>query len=157
MYSHKMYDQFTKHVELMITNGCIDKYIFRVDHNLCHSNISPSLSSKNYFEEEVIVFDDHKVITKEQEGNQSSNREAIIEMQLFREDQEVFDFSFKDLVAAFIEPYISKNLKVSNFFSLHMFPFEFDFVNDFYSLLSHFKNQLLISQNDEIISVLKLL
>jgi hypothetical protein len=69
----------------------------------------------------------------------------------------VSDPSFKDPVAAFIESYISEKLKVSDFFSLHMFPIEFGFVNDFLSLLLHFKHQLLISKNDEIISVLKLL
>jgi hypothetical protein len=156
-YSCKIYDQFTKHVEPMITNDCIDNYIFRVDHNLCHSNTALSSHSEYYSEEEVIVFDDHKVITKEQKGNQSSNREAVIEMQLFPEDQEVSDFSFKDPVAAFIESYISESLKISNFFSLHMFLGEFGFVNDFLSLLLHFKHQLLISVNDENISVLKLL
>jgi len=78
-------------------------------------------------------------------------------MQPFPEDQEVSNFSFKDPVAAFIESYISENLKVSDFLCLHIFPCKFGFVNDFYSLLSHFKHQLLISQNDEIISVLKLL
>ena len=59
-YSCKIYDQFAKRVEPMITNDCIDNYIFRDDHNLCHSNTSLSSSLKHFSEEEVIVFDDHK-------------------------------------------------------------------------------------------------
>jgi hypothetical protein len=163
-YSCKIYDQFTKHVEPMITNDCIDNYIFKTDHDLCHSNTALSSSSENFSEEKVIVFDDHNVITKEQEVNQSSNRRTVmveqevsIDIQLFPEDQHVSDLCFKDPVAAFIESYISEKLKVSDFFSLHMFSGEFGFVNGFLSFLLHFKHQLLISVNDEIISVLKLL
>ena len=37
-YSCKIYDQFAKRVEPMVTNDCIDNYIFRADHNICHSN-----------------------------------------------------------------------------------------------------------------------
>jgi hypothetical protein len=152
-YSCKIYDQFTKYVEPMIINDCIDNYIFRADHNLCHSNPTLSSSTEHYSEEKVIVFDDHKVITKEQESNQSSNRGAVIDMHLFPEDGEFSYFSFKDPVSTFIESYLSENLKVSNFLRFHIFPVEFGFVKDFYSLLLHFKNQVLISENDEIISV----
>ena len=86
-YSSKIYDQFAKRVEPMITNDCIDNYIFRADHNLCHSNTALSSSLEHFSEEEVIVFDDHKVITKEQEGHQFSGREAVIEVQQFPKDQ----------------------------------------------------------------------
>ena len=67
------------------------------------------------------------------------------------------DLGFKDLVATFIESYFSEKLKVSYFFNLHMLSGEFGFVNGFLSFLSHLEHQLLISVNDEIISVLKLL
>jgi hypothetical protein len=82
----KIYDQFTKQVEPMITNDCIDNYIFRFDYNLFDLNTALSLSFEHYSEEEVIVFDDHKVITKEQKGHQSSSREAVIDVKLFPED-----------------------------------------------------------------------
>jgi hypothetical protein len=81
--------------------------MFLVDHTLFHSNTALSYSSEHYSEEEAIFFDDHKVITKQQKGHQSSSREAFIEVQLFHEHQQVFDLSFKDPVAAFIESYIS--------------------------------------------------
>jgi hypothetical protein len=156
-YSCKIYDQFTKPVEPMITNDCIDNYMFTADHNLCYSNTAQSSSSEYCLEKEVIVFDDYKLITKEQEDNQSSSREAVVQVEFFPEDQQVFEFSFKDPVAAFIESYISENLKVSDFFSLHVFLVEFGCVNNFYSLLLHFKHQVLINRKDEIITVLKLL
>ena len=78
-------------------------------------------------------------------------------MQLFLENHYVSDLYFKDSMVAFIESYISENLDVSDFFSLHMLSSEFGFVNGFLSFLSHFKHQLLISVNDEIILMLKLL
>jgi hypothetical protein len=56
-------------------------------------------------------------------------------------------------VAAFMEFYISDNLKISDFLSSHMFLGEYGFLNEFLSLLLHFKHHLLISDRDEIISV----
>jgi hypothetical protein len=103
------------------------------------------------------VFNVYEVITKEQESHQPSGTEEVIEEKFFPEYQHVLDISFKDLVADFIESYISENLKVSDFVSFHIFPIEFHFVKEFYSSLFHFKNQLLISKNDEDILVLKFL
>jgi len=54
-YSCKIYDQFTKRVEPMITNDCIDNYIFRVDYDLCHSNTALSSSSEHYSEEKFLM------------------------------------------------------------------------------------------------------
>jgi hypothetical protein len=141
----------------MITHDCVDNYIFIVDQNLCYSNTALSSFSEHCSEEEVIVFDDQKAITKESESHKYSSKEAVIEIQLFPEEKQVSDLSFKDPVAAFIESYFSEKLKVSDFFSLHMLSGEFGFVNGFLSFLSHLKHQLLISVNDEIISVLKFL
>jgi hypothetical protein len=92
------------------------------------------------------MIDDQSLIKRKQEKINHSSREATIDVQLFPEDQYVSDLYFKDSVATFIESYISENLKVSDFFGLHMFPVEFGFVNDFLSLLLHFKYQLLISE-----------
>ena len=58
-------------------------------------------------------------------------------------------------MATFIELYISENMKTSDLLNLSVFPDDFGFVNDFLSLLLHFKHQILISEDDEIISVLK--
>ena len=103
------------------------------------------------------MLDDQKMITKESKNHKYSRKEAVIEIKLFPEEKQVSNLSFKDPVAAFIESYFSEKLKVSDFFRLHMLSCEFGFVNGFLSFLSHLKHQLLISVNDEIISVLKLL
>ena len=141
----------------MITYDCIGNYIFLAHHNLCHSNTALSLSSEHYSEEEVIVFDDHKLITKEQESHQSSGRKAVIEVQIFHEDQQISDISFKYPVAAYIESYISENMKNSDFLNLSVFPNDFGFVNNFLSLLLHFKHQVFISDIDKVSSIFKLL
>jgi hypothetical protein len=141
----------------MITHDCIDNYIFIVDQNICYSNTALSSFSEHYSEEEVKGFDDHKVIIKEEEGYQSFGREAVIQVEFFPEDQQISDISFKDPVATFIESYISENMKTSDLLNLSVFLDDFGFVNDFLSLMLHFKHQILISEDDEIISVLKLL
>ena len=86
------------------------------------------------------MFDDYEVITKEQESHQTSGTEAVIEEKFFSEYQQILDISFKDPVVDFIESYISENLKVLDFVTFHIFPIEFGFVKEFYSLLLHFKN-----------------
>jgi hypothetical protein len=104
------------------------------------------------------------LISKEQEDDQSSSRGTImveqefsIDVQLFPEEQHVSYLLFKDPVAAFMELYFSESLKVSDFFSLPVFLGKYGFLKDFLSLLFHVKHYLLISDKDEISSVLKLL
>ena len=77
--------------------------------------------------------------------------------QVFSLDQHVYDLSFNDPVAAFMESYISENLKISDFLILLMFPSEYGFLNKFLSLLLYFRYHLLISVMDKIFSFLKLL
>ena len=75
--------------------------------------------------------------------------------QLFSKDQHVFDLPFKDPVAAFMDLYFSENLKISYFLSLPLFMVKYGFLNEFLSLLLHFRHQLLISDKYEIPLVLK--
>ena len=84
-------------------------------------------------------------------------REAAIDVQLFLEDQHVSDLCFKDSVAAFNESYISKNTKISDFLNLSIVLGKCDFLNKLLSLWLYFKLHRLISDEDEIISVFKLL
>jgi hypothetical protein len=110
------------------------------------------------------MINDHKLISRELEGDQSSSkgivtaeREAAIDVHFFPEDQYVSDLCFQDPVAAFMESYISRNLKISDFFISLMFTGEYSFFNEFYSLLLHFQHQLLSSDRDKVSLVLKLL
>jgi hypothetical protein len=43
-YACKFYDQFANQVEHVVTDDCIDNYMFLVDHNPCHLNTALSLS-----------------------------------------------------------------------------------------------------------------
>jgi len=86
-YEPEVYNQFENQVEPMITDDIIDNYIFSVDSCSYDLNTSLSLSFEHYSKEEVIVFDDHNLITKEQEGHQSSSREVSIDVKLFPKDQ----------------------------------------------------------------------
>jgi hypothetical protein len=83
--------------------------------------------------------------------------EQVMVEQEFFVDQHVFDLPFKDPVAAFMESYIPENPKISDFLSSHMFLGEYGFLNEFLSLLLHFRNHLLIGDRDKVLSVLKLL
>lgn len=148
----------------MVSYNCIDNYMFLANHSPCYLNTAIPSSSEHFSEEKIIMIHDQDLISREQKDDQFSSRgtvmeehEAAINVQLFPEDQGVSDFCFKDPVAALIECYFSENLKASYFLNLSVFPSEFGFVNNFLSFLLHFKHRLLISENDEIIMVLKLL
>ena len=78
-------------------------------------------------------------------------------MQLFPESQHIFYLGLKDSMAAFMESYISDNLKMSNFLSLPVFSGKYGFLKNFLSLLLRVKHHLLISDKDEIYSVLNCL
>ena len=108
--------------------------------------------------------DDQTLIRRKKEGHQYSNiaivtaeKEFSINMQLFPESQHIFYLGLKDLVAAFMESYISDNLKISDFLSLPVFPGKYGFLKKFLSLLLHVKHHLLINDKYEISSVFKLL
>jgi len=68
-YACEFFDQIANQDEPMVTDDCIDNYMFLADYNPCHLNTALSSSSEHYSEEEVVVFDDHKLISREQEGH----------------------------------------------------------------------------------------
>jgi hypothetical protein len=157
-YACEFYNQFANHVEHVVTDDCIGNYMFLADHNPCHLNTALSSSYDHDSEErQIAIFYDHKLLSREQEIHQSSSKEVVMVEQVFSLDQHVYDLSFKDPVAAFMESYISENLKISDFLSSPMFPGEYGFLNKFLSLLLYFRYHLLIGVMDKIFSVLKLL
>jgi hypothetical protein len=121
-------------------------------------------SCQHYSDNEIVVFDDHELISRGQEDDQSSCRgtvmaeqEADIDGQLFSKEQHVTCLPFKDPVVAFMDIYFSKNLKIYDFLSLPLFPGKYGFLKDLCLLLIHVKHHLLIGDKDEISSVFKLL
>ena len=148
----------------MVTNDYIDNYMFISDHMFCYSNHALSSSPECCSEEEAIVFNDHKESIKESENHKSFSKgkimvghEPAINIQFLPKIQHVSEMCIKDPVAAFIESYVSRKMEFLDFLNLLVFPEDFGVVNIFLSLLLHFKHQILISKDDEIISVLKLL
>ena len=103
--------------------------MFLDDHSPFHLNVALYLSSEHYFDEEIVVFDDHKLISREPESDNSSSRGTVMDEQLFFEDQHVYDLLFKDPVAAFMDLYFSENLKISYFLSLPLFMGKYGFLN----------------------------
>jgi hypothetical protein len=93
---------------------------------------------EHYSDKEIVNFDDHELISRGQEGDQFSSKgttmveqEATIDVQLFSEEQHVTYLPFKDPVAAFMDVYFSKDLKISDFLSLSLFVGKYSFMNEF--------------------------
>jgi hypothetical protein len=142
----------------MKTEDCIRDYMFLADLSSCDENPIWLSSCEHYSDEEIVVFDDYELVSREPEDDLSSFREIVMVEQVFSiEEQHVSYLLFKDPVAAFMDSYFSKNQKISDFLSLPLFMGKYGFMNEFLSLLLHVKIHLLINDKDEIISVLKFL
>ena len=86
MYAYQVYYQFSNHVEYIVTDDCIDNYIFLVDRNQCVSNIVSPLSYDHFCKEKVVVTDDQDLIIRELEGYQFSSGKKFMDEQLFHVD-----------------------------------------------------------------------
>jgi hypothetical protein len=152
------YDQFSKHVEHIIIDDCIDDYMFLNDHYQCDLKPFVPLSCDHHAgNEETAIVDDQELISKEKEGYLFASREAFMDEQLFSVDQHASDIGFKDPFAALLESYVSNFLKISNFI-ISLIPMgEYGFLKELMSLLLYLCYYSLISDIDEIILVIKLL
>jgi len=67
------------------------------------------------------MFDDHELLTREQEGYLFASREAFMDEQLFCMDQHASDLGFKDPVAAYIVTcfIFSENFRLPYFTDIH--------------------------------------
>jgi hypothetical protein len=139
-YESEFYDQFANQDEPMITDDCIGNYMFLTDPYSYDFNIVLSSSSEHFSEEKVIMMDDQDLGSREQKGHQSSSREVVMVEQVFSMDQHVSHLYFKDPVEAFIEFYISENLKILDFLISSAFLGEYGFLNELLSVLLHFKH-----------------
>jgi hypothetical protein len=159
-YEFEFHNQFANQEEPMVTDNYIGNYMFSVDQNSYDVKHVLSSSFVHLSEEEVTIIDDQSLISKGQEDDQSSymaEQEVTMDMHLFPEEQHVSYFLFKDPVAAFMDLYFSKNLKISDFLSWPVFLSKYDFLKSSLSLWLHVQHHLLISNKDKISSVFKLL
>ena len=69
MYELECYDQFANQDEPMVINDCIRNYIFSTDLYSYDLDIVSSSSSDHFSEEKVIMINDHKLISREIEGD----------------------------------------------------------------------------------------
>ena len=73
-YACEVYDQFVNQEGPMIIDDFIGNYMFLSDPYLYDLNPILLSSCNHYAEEKFEIFDDHKLILREQEGHQFSNR-----------------------------------------------------------------------------------
>ena len=111
-----------------MTVDCEINYMFSTDSYPCDGDLVLLSSCLHHSDNEIVAFDDHELISRGQEDDQSSckgtvmvEQEVAIDAQLFPEKQHVSYLLFKDPVAAFMELYFSEGSKVSDFFNLPMF------------------------------------
>jgi hypothetical protein len=142
----------------MKNEDCIRDYMFFADPFSCDGNHVLLSSCENYSDKEIVVFDDHELISREPEDYSSSVREIIMAEQVSAIDGQHDSYLLLEYpVAAFMDLYFSEKLKISDFLSLPLFMGEYGFLDELLSLLFHVQLHLLINDKDEIISVLKLL
>jgi hypothetical protein len=72
-YDYEVYDQFVNQSEPMITNDCIENYMFLADHNPCHLNIALSSSAEDCSEENS-KFEEY--VDQQPEGEYISDSES---------------------------------------------------------------------------------
>jgi hypothetical protein len=154
-----VYDQFSKHVEHIITDDCIDSYMFLADHNYqCDLNPVVPLSCDHHAEnKETAIVDDQNLISREPEGCLFSSKEECMYEQLSFLNQQVSNHGLEDPIAAYMESYVSDCLKIPVFIISQVFMGKHVSLKEFLSLFSDLCYSLLISGMDGIPSVMKLL
>ena len=149
------YDQFPNHFEHAIIDDCIDNYIFLVDHS--QNALSPmQLSHDHFYEDEIIIPDYKELILKGQTTHFFFSKRESMHRQLSFQNQHVSEHGYEDPIAILLESYLSDSLKILDFIISLTLLGEYDFLKEFISLLVYFCYSLLISDKDEIISVIKL-
>jgi hypothetical protein len=63
-YACEVYDQFVNQEDPMMTDDCIRNYMFLVDPNPCDGNLVLSSSCENYSDKEIVIFDDHELMSR---------------------------------------------------------------------------------------------
>ena len=74
----EFYDHFANQEEPMVTNDCIGNYMFLAYQNSYDIKIVLSSFFLHLSEDEVTMIDDKSLITRKQEGHQSSNRGTVM-------------------------------------------------------------------------------
>jgi hypothetical protein len=143
--TYYVYDQFPNHFKHTFQDGCIDNYIFLVDHNQDALNPAIQLSYNQYSENETVTLGGQELLTQEQEGYLFSSKGECMYEQLSFLNQHDSDHGFEDPVAVLLESYFSDPLKISDFIMSPTFVGEYGFLKESISLWLYFCYYLLIS------------
>ena len=153
------YDQFSKHVEHIITDDCIDSFMFLVDHNYqCDLNsVVPIFCDHHAENKETAIVDYQDLISRGPEGCLFSSKEECMYEQLYFLNQKVSNHGLEDPIAAYMESYVSDFLKIPVFITSQVFMGKYVSLKEFISLFSDLCYSILFSGLDGIPSVMKLL
>jgi hypothetical protein len=113
-YDYKVYDQFANQNKSIITNDCIENYMFLVDHNPCHLNIALSSSAEDCSEENSKFETD---LDQQPEGEYISDSESDFSV-CAEYSRDRYEFEFHDQFANQEEPMVTDNYIGNYMFSV---------------------------------------
>jgi hypothetical protein len=113
-YACEVYDQFANQNASMITNDCIENYMFLVDHNPCHLNIALSSSTEDCSEENSKFEAD---LDQQPEGEYISDSESDFSV-CAEYSRDRYGFEFHDQFANQEEPMVTDNYIGNYMFSV---------------------------------------
>ena len=153
------YDQFSKHVEHIITDDCIDSYMFLADHNYqCDLNPVVPLSCDHHAEnKKTTIVDDQNLISREPKGCLFSSKEECMYEQLSFLNKQVSNHGLEDPIAAYMDSYVLDCLKILVFITSQVFMGKHVSLKEYFSLFSDLCYSLLISGMDGIPSFMNFL
>jgi hypothetical protein len=93
-YACEAYDQFVNQEEPMMTDDCIINYMFSADSYPCDGNPVLLSSCEHYSDKEIVVFDDHELISRGQEDDQSSCRGTVMAEHVISQNKTVLLVEF---------------------------------------------------------------
>jgi hypothetical protein len=113
-YESKVYDQFVNQNASMITNDCIENYMFLVDHNPFHLNIALSSSTKDCYEENSKFEAD---LDQQHEGEYISDSESDFSV-CAEYSRDRYEFVFHDQFANQEDSMVTDNYICNYMFSV---------------------------------------
>ena len=113
-YESEVYGQFANLNKSIITNDCIENYMFLVDHNPCHLNIALSSSTEDCYEENN-KFEAN--LDQQPEGEYISDSESDFSV-CAEYSRDRYEFEFHDQFANQEEPMVTDNYIGNYMFSV---------------------------------------
>jgi hypothetical protein len=129
--AYQYYDPFLEHFEDEVVVDCIDNYMFLVYHSCDALNPAIPLSYDHSYEGETTIVGDQEFILKEQGGHLFASREAFTEEKPGPLKKPYFCHVIHDLLAIYMDLYVSYFMKFSNGVISPILIGEYGFMKDF--------------------------